>query len=138
MKLTLLIIPLILLSSCSIDWNDEKDKKIAELEKQVTELKSDKELELQKFEFEKQKYEEQKKLKIESESKKVEESYRQECTKINEANIKNYENFIGKCMNYWGTADFCMNNEWWKLLWNQISNKNFIAECVEKKLSLND
>ena len=34
MKLTLLLIPLILLSSCTIDWNDEKDTKIAELEKQ--------------------------------------------------------------------------------------------------------
>jgi hypothetical protein len=29
------IILSILLSSCSIDWNDEKDKKIAELEKQI-------------------------------------------------------------------------------------------------------
>jgi hypothetical protein len=35
MKLTLLLIPMILLSSCTIDWNDEKDTKIAELEKQV-------------------------------------------------------------------------------------------------------
>ena len=34
-KLTLLLIPLILLSSCTIDWTDEKDKKITELEKQV-------------------------------------------------------------------------------------------------------
>jgi outer membrane lipoprotein-sorting protein len=25
----------LLLSSCSIDWNDEKDKKISELEKQI-------------------------------------------------------------------------------------------------------
>ena len=39
MKLTLLLIPLILLSSCTIDWNDEKDAKITTLEKQVTELK---------------------------------------------------------------------------------------------------
>ncbi len=38
MKLTLLLIPLILLSSCTIDWNDEKDKKIAELEQKVTEV----------------------------------------------------------------------------------------------------
>jgi hypothetical protein len=37
-KLTLLLIPLIFLSSCTIDWSDEKDKKIAELEKQVTEI----------------------------------------------------------------------------------------------------
>jgi hypothetical protein len=34
-SLTLLLIPLLLLSSCAIDWNDEKDKKIAELEKQI-------------------------------------------------------------------------------------------------------
>ena len=40
MKLTPLLIPLILLSSCTIDWNDEKDAKIAELEKQNIELKS--------------------------------------------------------------------------------------------------
>lgn len=34
-SLILLLIPLFLLSSCSIDWNDEKDKKIAELQKQI-------------------------------------------------------------------------------------------------------
>jgi uncharacterized membrane protein (DUF106 family) len=39
MKLTLFLIPLLLLSSCTIDWNDEKDKKITELQKQVQELK---------------------------------------------------------------------------------------------------
>lgn len=39
-KLTLLLITLLLLSSCTIDWNDEKDAKIAELEKQNIELKS--------------------------------------------------------------------------------------------------
>ncbi len=38
-KLSLLLISLLLLSSCTIDWNDGKDKKIAELEKQITELK---------------------------------------------------------------------------------------------------
>jgi hypothetical protein len=38
-SLTLLLIPLILLSSCTIDWNDEKDTKIVELQKQVIELK---------------------------------------------------------------------------------------------------
>jgi hypothetical protein len=36
--LPIFLIPLILLSSCSIDWNDEKDKKIAELEQKVQEL----------------------------------------------------------------------------------------------------
>jgi hypothetical protein len=42
MKLTpFLLIPLLFLSSCTIDWNDEKDKKIAELEKQVQELKNE-------------------------------------------------------------------------------------------------
>ena len=36
MKLTpILLIPLLFLSSCTIDWNDEKDKKITELEKQI-------------------------------------------------------------------------------------------------------
>lgn len=38
--LTLLLIPLLFLTSCTIDWNDEKDKKIAELEKQVQDLKN--------------------------------------------------------------------------------------------------
>ena len=38
MKLTLFLIPLILLSSCTIDWNDEKDKKIIELEQKVQTL----------------------------------------------------------------------------------------------------
>ena len=41
MKLTLLLIPLILLSSCTIDWNDEKDAKIVGLEKQIQEIKND-------------------------------------------------------------------------------------------------
>lgn len=34
-SLIFLLIPLLFLSSCSIDWNDEKDKKIVELEKQI-------------------------------------------------------------------------------------------------------
>lgn len=34
-QLIFLLIPLLFLSSCSIDWNDEKDKKISELEKQI-------------------------------------------------------------------------------------------------------
>ena len=37
----LLLIPLLFPSSCSIDWNDEKDAKIAELEKQVREQKEE-------------------------------------------------------------------------------------------------
>jgi hypothetical protein len=37
-SLTLLLIPILFLSSCSIDWNDEKDTKIAELKKQITVL----------------------------------------------------------------------------------------------------
>ncbi len=35
----ILLIPLLFLSSCTIDWNSEKDKKIKELEKQIIELK---------------------------------------------------------------------------------------------------
>ncbi len=38
----LLITLSLLLSSCSIDWNDEKDKKISGLEKQVTEMQKEK------------------------------------------------------------------------------------------------
>jgi hypothetical protein len=37
-KLTLLLIPLILLSSCTIDWNDEKNTKITQLETQIARL----------------------------------------------------------------------------------------------------
>ena len=37
-SLTLLLIPIIFLSSCTIDWSDEKDVKITELEKQVIEI----------------------------------------------------------------------------------------------------
>ena len=36
-SLTLLLIPLLFLSSCTIDWNDEKDKKITELEYKIQE-----------------------------------------------------------------------------------------------------
>ncbi len=56
--LALTLLSSLLLTSCSVDWNDGNVKKIGELEKQVTEMKSDKDLELQKFKLEKQKYEE--------------------------------------------------------------------------------
>jgi hypothetical protein len=36
-NLILLIIPLLLLSSCSINWNDEKDNKIIESKQQIQE-----------------------------------------------------------------------------------------------------
>lgn len=39
-KYILLLIPLIFISSCTIDWNDEKDEKMAELEKQVIVLQN--------------------------------------------------------------------------------------------------
>ncbi len=41
MKLILLLIPLLLLSSCTIDWNDEKDKKIMELNQKIEEQKEE-------------------------------------------------------------------------------------------------
>ena len=42
MKLTIILIPLLFfMTSCTIDWNDEKDKKIAELEKQLIEQKEE-------------------------------------------------------------------------------------------------
>ena len=40
-SLTLLLIPLLFLASCTIDWNDEKDIKIAELEKQVGQIQAE-------------------------------------------------------------------------------------------------
>ena len=40
-SLTLLPIPLISLSSCTIDWNDEKNVKITELIKQIYELEKE-------------------------------------------------------------------------------------------------
>ncbi len=36
-------ISILILSGCSVDWNDEKDEKIAELEKRAVELKQEKE-----------------------------------------------------------------------------------------------
>lgn len=41
-SLTLLLIPLLFLSSCTIDWNDEKDKKIVELNQKIEEQKKEK------------------------------------------------------------------------------------------------
>lgn len=42
MKLILLLIPLLFfITSCSIDWNDEKDKKIAELNQKIEEQKEE-------------------------------------------------------------------------------------------------
>lgn len=42
MKLTpILLIPLLFLSSCTIDWNDEKDKKITELNTKIEEWKEE-------------------------------------------------------------------------------------------------
>jgi outer membrane lipoprotein-sorting protein len=38
MKFTLLLIPLLFISSCAIDWNDEKVKKLEELEKKIETL----------------------------------------------------------------------------------------------------
>ncbi len=48
-KLTLLLIPLILLSSCTIDWNDEKERKITELEKQIQDDTFKKKQECEKY-----------------------------------------------------------------------------------------
>ncbi|MDD5197494.1 MAG: hypothetical protein PHN60_01400 [Candidatus Gracilibacteria bacterium] len=71
--LALTLLSSLLLTSCSVDWNDGNVKKIGELEKQVTEMKSDKDLELQKFKLEKQKYEEGKEIDKKKEEGKKEE-----------------------------------------------------------------
>ncbi len=52
-KLTLLFIPLLFLSSCAIDWNDEKDTKIAELEKQILQITEQKKEVTKKIQFNK-------------------------------------------------------------------------------------
>ena len=60
--LPFLLISSLILSACSIDWNDEKNKKIAELEKtkeqlekQVEQLTEKADIEKEKIELEKQK-----------------------------------------------------------------------------------
>ncbi len=50
--LPFILLTSLLLSACSIDWNDEKDKKIAELEKQVKSISFEKQKECSKFEKE--------------------------------------------------------------------------------------
>ncbi len=40
-RFTLLLIPMILLSSCTIDWNDEKDAKIVELNQKIEDQKEE-------------------------------------------------------------------------------------------------
>lgn len=47
-SLTFLLIPLLFLSSCSIDWNDEKDKEIARLEYELKQ-KTDKYYEMKEI-----------------------------------------------------------------------------------------
>jgi hypothetical protein len=54
-KLSLLLIPLLFfMTSCTIDWNDEKDAKIAELKKQIQDDTFKKNLECNEY-FEKNK-----------------------------------------------------------------------------------
>lgn len=108
MKLTLLLIPLILLSSCTIDWNDEKDKKIAELEKQITELKEKNDDELFKKKQECSKYTEKLKAEAEKETedmtkalidtiyyKELKEIFysknKNSCFAVNEITLENFE-----------------------------------------------
>ncbi len=110
-----------LLSSCSIDWNDKKDKKIEQLEKQIKSYN----LESQKLEFEKQKYEEEKK-----------EVYRKECLEKKENDIKELEDFTNTCVNeWWNTIDFCLNSPAGKIF-KEVLNDNYITNCINKKQSL--
>ena len=55
-KVLLSMFLVLILSGCSIDWNWEKDQKIVKLEKQVEELKKDKENDLFKKKQECNKY----------------------------------------------------------------------------------
>jgi hypothetical protein len=76
----------LLLSACSIDWNDAKDKKIAGLEQEIVELKTKNNVEQEKLEFEKQKYED-------SQIKESEEK----CNEAYEKNSKKFEDFVNTC-----------------------------------------
>ncbi|MDD2566002.1 MAG: hypothetical protein PHZ26_03600 [Candidatus Gracilibacteria bacterium] len=58
-----LIIPMLLISSCSIDWKDENKEKIESLEKQVSEMKKEKEDDLFKKKQECAKYKDKVELK---------------------------------------------------------------------------
>lgn len=116
-KVLLSIFLVLILSSCSIDWNWEKDKKITEqnnqilkLEKQVEELKKEKENDL----FEK----------------------KQECAKYNKwwdiqvyYNTKYNSCVESYCINFWTSTYDCIINdyftqkfylqykcEWWELI----------------------
>ena len=40
-SITLILMPLLFLSSCTIDWKDEKDKKITELENQIVQIRDE-------------------------------------------------------------------------------------------------
>lgn len=68
--ITLSLVFVLFLSSCSIDWNWEKDKKIVELEKELTLLKKDKENDLFKKKQECEKYKDwiQKELELQKNS----------------------------------------------------------------------
>lgn len=102
----LLIITSLLLSACSIDWDDSK------------------ELEMKKFEFEKQKYEEGKM-----------EKYEKECNQIYEENSKKYEDFINTCTgSWWNSIEFCVRSDAGKILL-QKSLKSTIKECINEKIN---
>lgn len=130
---------ILLLTWCSIDWNDEKTKKIEEqnnkiesLEKELSNLKISNNLELEKLEFEKQKYEEEKLYNKEKSIDKQNEVYKKECIKEQENQWKNYEDFINKCTHYWKTIDFCINSPAGKLF-STYFTKDYISKCIEGK-----
>ena len=127
----------LLLTSCSVDLNDAKEKRIGELEKQVTELKSNKDLDLQKFEFEKQKYEEEKKLNQEKESQKkidTEEelirNYTKECAIFYKKMQDNFTNLLKTCSTSIECANQLINNP---NINPQKYPYSIVNNCIEKK-----
>lgn len=139
MKKILTILMLLLLTSCSIDWNNEKEQKIEELsnkienlEKELSDLKTSNDIELQKLEFEKEKYEEEKNYSKEKSIDKQNGIYRNECLEEQDKQWKNYEDFINKCNNYGNTIDFCINSPAGKLF-STFFAKDYISKCIEKK-----
>lgn len=109
----LLLITSLLLSSCSIDWNDEKDKRIAELEEKIAEIKSSKDLELEKFEFEKQ--------------KRV-DNFREECIKLRDKASDQILKFLNSCTYKNCQEEFLADPK------NKIPT-NYVDRCLENKLN---
>jgi len=144
-KIIFLLITIFFITWCSIDFNDDKDKIIVELNNKIIDLnekikiiKEWNDLDFQKLEFEKQKYEENKSLNKENKEIEKIELYKKECLTLKESNSKKYEEFINTCTNkWWNTIDFCINSPAGKSL-NDLSNQAYFEKCLDEKKQFNN